>query len=278
MKIATRHFAVPADLQPYLDSFWFVEADGPASGLSSWHYCLASGLVEMIFHVPPHRSHTGIMAGRQIEFPESFIGGIHLEPVMFRLRGGTGMFGISCKPEMFVTLFNLPIAELVDSYAELDAFFGASVGDLAERIREAPTNEYRVQTAAAFFRRRAAMYAQRGRFYLPEAMEYIRMAAGQHSVDELCGKVFVGKRQLQRAFQDNIGISPKTYGRIARFKGAYDYVQRHPSATWTEISYHFGYADQSHFIRDFKEFTGENPRSFLAGCVPQQNTPLALAN
>lgn len=278
MKIATRHYSVPADLQPFLESFWCVEAHGPETELSSWQYCLASGLVEIIFHVTPHKTHTGILAGRQVDFPESFIGGIHLEPVMFRMRGGTGMFGISCKPETFVTLFNLPIADLVDSYAELHTFFGPCLGDLEHRILEAPANEHRVQIAAAFFRRRAAMYAQRGRFYFPEAMQFIRMAAGQHSVDELCSKVFVGKRQLQRAFQDNIGISPKTYGRIVRFKGAYDYVQRHPHATWTEISYHFGYADQSHFIRDFKEFTGENPRSFLAGCVPQQNTPLALAN
>ena len=278
MKITTRHYGVPADLQPYVDSFWYAEAEGPQSEISSWQYCLATGLIEMIIHVTPTFTHKGILAGRSVEFPETFIGGIHVEPVLFKMRGGTGMFGISCKPETFVTLFNLPIGELVDSYAELRPFFGKSIGDLAEQIKVASTNECRAQIATAFFRQRAALHARRDRFYYSEAMQYIRMASGQHSVDDLCGKVFVGKRQLQRSFQDNIGISPKTYGRIVRFKGAYDYVQRNPHTTWTEISYHFGYADQSHFIRDFKEFTGENPRSFLAGCVPQQNTPLALAN
>ena len=95
MKITTRHYGVPADLQPYVDSFWYAEAEGPQSEISSWQYCLATGLIEMIIHVTPTFTHKGILAGRSVEFPETFIGGIHVEPVLFKMRGGTGMFGIS---------------------------------------------------------------------------------------------------------------------------------------------------------------------------------------
>lgn len=275
MKIVTEQFSVPADLQLYLDSFWYVKAEGPQNQMSSVQYCLATGSVEMIIHVTHPYAHSGIMGGRSVEFPEAFLGGIHVEPVMFALQGGTGMFGISCKPETFVTLFNLPIGELADNYAEMRAFFGNIIGDLVERIQAAPSNENRVQIATEFFRHRAAVHVRRDHPYFSEAMQYIRSATGQQSVDEVCGKVFVGKRQLQRVFQDNIGVSPKTYGRIVRFKSAYDFVLRNPDVTWTEISHHFGYSDQSHFIRDFKEFTGENPTSFLSGFALQRNIPLA---
>ena len=278
MKIAVQHYAVPADLKPYIDSFWQVQSNGNPSEVSAPQYCLATGLVELIVHTTPPFTHTGSIAGRTVHFPEAFIGGMHVEPVLFQMRGNTGMFGISCKPEAFVTLFDLPVGELVDDYAELRDFFGKYINDLVEQIQTAPSSEHRVQIAVDFFRQRAAMQARRDRLYFSEAMHYIRMESGQQSVDDICGKVFVGKRQLQRIFQENIGISPKLYGRIVRFKGAYDYVQRHPRTTWTEISHHFGYSDQSHFIRDFREFTGENPGAFLSLYAPRESTPLALTS
>jgi AraC-like DNA-binding protein len=277
MKITTAHFAVPADLQPYLDSFWFMESDGAPNEISPFQYCLANGSAEMIIHVAPPFTHSGYMNGRLRDFPEAFLGGIHVEPVLFQIAGNTGMFGISCKPEAIYSLFKKPISELVDDFAEMRAFFGKGIGDLVERIQGAPSNDHRVQIATAFFRQRVAMQQQSERFYLSEAMQYIRKASGQHSVDEVCGKVFVGKRQLQRSFQDNIGISPKTYGRIIRFKGVYDFVQNNPKASWTQISHDFGYTDQSHFIRDFKSFTGKKPTSFMSGFAPQDRTPFALS-
>ena len=48
MKISTQHFAVPADLQPYVDSFWYVECNGTEAQISPHQYCLATGLVELI--------------------------------------------------------------------------------------------------------------------------------------------------------------------------------------------------------------------------------------
>ncbi len=276
MKISTQHFAVPADLQPYVDSFWYVECNGTEAQISPLQYCLATGLVELIIHVTPPFTHQGFVGGKEVDFPEAFLGGMHVEPVLFRMRGSSGIFGISCKPEALLTLFNQPIGELVDKCAELDTVLGKKTGDLVERIQATPSNEARVRIATEFFRHRVALHTRPDRFYFSEAMHYIRLATGQHSVDDLCGKVFVGKRQLQRTFQENLGISPKTYGRIVRFKGAYDYVQTNPRATWTEISHHFGYSDQSHFIRDFREFTGENPTSFLSGFAPMPSTPLAI--
>jgi AraC-like DNA-binding protein len=48
--------------------------------------------------------------------------------------------------------------------------------------------------------------------------------------------------------------------RIIRFANAYDYVQNEKaSLNWANLSYHFGYSDQAHFIRDFKQFAGKAP-------------------
>jgi len=83
-------------------------------------------------------------------------------------------------------------------------------------------------------------------------------------LDDLNEKVFVSKRHLQRTFQNKVGYGPKAYSRMLRFCEAIFYLQQNPSARMTTVAYDFGYADQSHFIREFKEFMGQNPRKFFA--------------
>jgi AraC-like DNA-binding protein len=188
------------------------------------------------------------------------------------------VFGVSLKPEGLVALFNFAIAEATGTFAEARAFFGDWLGDLPRQIQEMRDPEAGARAAGVFFRERMKSAApQIEQPYLTHAVQHIRRSTGTDSLDELSNKVYVGKRQLQRVFTDKIGFGPKVYGRIVRFRHTIEYVRRHPRATWTEISYEFGYADQSHFIRDFREFTGENPTVFLSNYAPQMNMPVAVA-
>lgn len=277
MKIITRQFDIPADLHPYLDSIWYCAGEGPASEISPVHSCLPTGMSELIIHLTPQRHHVK-WRGEWMEFPEAFVVGVQTEFVNWKMTGGTVMLGITIKPEMFGALFNRPVGEVAGNYAEVNDFFGSSLNGFIESLKDDPDAASALQKTTAFFRGQVnKVKKEQERSYLPEALQFIRYSTGAQSVDDVCGKVFVGKRQLQRAFQDFIGVSPKTYGRLVRFKSVYNFVQQYPQATWTDITYHFGYADQSHFIRDFKHFAGENPTTFLSGFLPKMNMPFALS-
>jgi AraC-like DNA-binding protein len=56
-------------------------------------------------------------------------------------------------------------------------------------------------------------------------------------------------------------LSPKTYQRIIRFRNAYSKIRSASGGqiSWTQLSYSCGYSDQAHFVRDFRDFTGEVP-------------------
>ena len=80
--------------------------------------------------------------------------------------------------------------------------------------------------------------------------------------DVLC----YSERHLTRLFNNSLGYSPKTYVRIVRFQYAIekltekaDYYENNISDYIQEL----GYSDQAHFQREFKEFTGITPKSFL---------------
>ncbi len=82
------------------------------------------------------------------------------------------------------------------------------------------------------------------------------------TVAELCQAGSLGERQLQRLFKRYIGLSPKYYARIIRFNHIFQLIKE-GGHNWAEIIFLSGYYDQSHFIRNFKAFTGEDPSGYF---------------
>lgn len=70
-------------------------------------------------------------------------------------------------------------------------------------------------------------------------------------------------------FNELVGTNPKEYARITRFQKSLKLLQDHQAnISQAQLSYQCGYADQSHFIREFKQFSGYTPLSFLNVCKP----------
>jgi AraC-like DNA-binding protein len=69
-------------------------------------------------------------------------------------------------------------------------------------------------------------------------------------------------RQLERQFDETTGVSPKVLGRAIRFESLRERLMFDPNANLTDLAYEFGYADQAHFIKDFKALTDKTPVEF----------------
>jgi AraC-like DNA-binding protein len=94
------------------------------------------------------------------------------------------------------------------------------------------------------------------------AAQMLYREKGQFRVSELAESCNISARQLQRQFQDVIGVSPKTLARTIRFEEIRSRLMFSPETSLTDLAYEFGYTDQAHFIRDFKEFSGKTPGEF----------------
>jgi transcriptional regulator GlxA family with amidase domain len=92
------------------------------------------------------------------------------------------------------------------------------------------------------------LHHQKGQFRVAELAEYCNLSA----------------RQLQRRFQDVVGVSPKILARTIRFDEIRRRLMFNPDANLTDLAYEFGFTDQAHFIRDFKEFAGKTPGEFAS--------------
>lgn len=77
-------------------------------------------------------------------------------------------------------------------------------------------------------------------------------------VCDLAGIACLSPKQLGRIFTTYVGMMPKEYARIVRFQKSMWRLQSH-CQDYAEIAYCCGYSDQSHFIRDFRQFSGTTP-------------------
>lgn len=93
------------------------------------------------------------------------------------------------------------------------------------------------------------------------AVDRIRVSRGSTRMEHLARHAGLSQSALERRFRHAVGTSPKKFAALVRLRHVVRL--RRAGASFTQIAHAAGYADQSHFIKDFKRFTGEPPESFF---------------
>ena len=98
----------------------------------------------------------------------------------------------------------------------------------------------------------------------------VAQTGGAVRIESMARELGIGRRQLERLFKLQVGVGPKEFASLARFGAA---LRRIDGATaWTDVAAAAGYADQAHFIRNFKRRSGLTPteyRQLLSSSAPR---------
>lgn len=81
-------------------------------------------------------------------------------------------------------------------------------------------------------------------------------------VNTLASNVCLSRKQYERVFREQVGMNPKEYARVVRFQKAI-WMMQCGSRDYSHIAYANGYADQSHFIREFRQYSGLTPKQLV---------------
>lgn len=71
------------------------------------------------------------------------------------------------------------------------------------------------------------------------------------------------RQHLTRRFKRQVGVAPKQFCRLTRFRALFEAVYSSPRVDWAAAAVDCGYYDQAHLIAEFKEFTGLTPTEFF---------------
>ena len=91
------------------------------------------------------------------------------------------------------------------------------------------------------------------------------------SVRETARALGISERRLRTVFSEDVGLSPKQWSRVRRFQRAVRALHQGDDMRWAELAVACGYADQSHFSREFRNFSGIDPTTYSAARGRWQN-------
>lgn len=180
----------------------------------------------------------------------------------FRIDRPFGMFGVYLYPYSIPVFFNIPATELSNQMPDLISLMGKEGAILEEKIMQAKDTNQRVQIITEFLEGKLGKYQEQ--HAVLSSIQFIIQSRGLTRIDEISDRYFVSARQFERKFKEYSGLTPKLFSRIVRFHTACQHFGELKKSL-TDIAYECGYYDQSHFIHDFKEFSGHHPRSYFFG-------------
>ncbi|MEM9833193.1 MAG: helix-turn-helix transcriptional regulator [Bacteroidota bacterium] len=95
------------------------------------------------------------------------------------------------------------------------------------------------------------------------AVSSIIDSRGTVTIKKLRRQLFVKERTLERKFLSEIGVTPKQFAKIIQFSFSLNQIKKSDYTNLTNVAYDNGFADQSHFIKTFKQYTGKSPKELL---------------
>jgi AraC-like DNA-binding protein len=154
-----------------------------------------------------------------------------------------------------------PLDQVFNRTVPMDLFLRRSrVDEVREQLKETGENAGRVEVVERFLLGRLPSEATPDPV-TETAVAHIRKRHGAVRIEELARVMNLSLSALERRFRKKVGASPRKFASIVRMRHVLR-LQR-AGGSLTEIAHRAGYCDQSHFIKDFKSFTGLAPESFF---------------
>ncbi len=198
--------------------------------------------------------------------PDGFFAGLDDTYALTETTGAQRGVQIDLTPVGAHLLLRLPMHELAGEVVTLDALFGRAGMLLHEALAGAPGWLARFELLDEFFLARLddALSPVPS---VTRALGRLHASGGSVRVATLAAEIGCSRRHLVSGFREQVGITPKLFGRILRFQRAVA-LATDPQPSWAEIALRCGYYDQAHMIRDFHQFAGSSPGEFARRRLP----------
>jgi AraC-like DNA-binding protein len=221
---------------------------------------IPDGFTEIIFHFgDPYK----VCLNNQWNIqPRLLLAGQIKKHFYLENTGSTDILGIKFKPTALSKLFGLHMGDLKHEIVDLKETLAKESEMLENEIRGTGSWEEKVAALDSCLLKVAGMNIAETN--ADRAVNMIFNMHGMISVTEICDAVNLGERQLENIFKRDVGLSPKLFCRVVRFRHIFDLAEG-KNANWSDLAYAAAFYDQSHFIRNFRDFTGENPTNYIFG-------------
>lgn len=224
----------------------------------------------------PKRLYTSVRETDGRDFRRAWISGMHAKPIVIEAQPGAGLFIIRFTAAGAGAVIGPSIMDLLNGVEPLDAVAGQFADELRERLLEAGTAADKFAAAEDWLLARAVDGGRPGLLAAHVAMRLTENP--MQRIGTLADGLGISDRHLRDVFSKSVGMSPKLYQRVTRFQALLramtpgrgeslvDLILQGESAVapdWADLAHQFGYVDQAHLSREFREFAGMSPGQYV---------------
>lgn len=247
-------FPASAPLAAFVSHYYYIDEETPASATATKK--IPDAGIEL--HI--HFGDPFCIAGEESKLirQRSFIQGPLTNYIEILPGRKTEFIGVKFKPGGFFHFVNGGIKGFADQVIELKDIWGRKIHLLEDAIFLAPDMKERIALIEKFLIYHLNTIAENNIDY---CIQQAIQKRGIINVQEMAGIACLSKRQLERNFIMQTGLSPAYFSRIMKMQFVLQDLESGRFANLTKLCYEYEYYDQSHFIKEVSNFTGINPGS-----------------
>jgi len=194
------------------------------------------------------------------QYQNTWVSGMHRNYISISAPQDSEMCVIQFKPYGGYPFMQKDLSNYTEKIVESQKVFGPMINELHAQLLPGDSEhkfealqDWLLQT----FNQNAAPPAP-----VVSMVEAFQNAQGLH-YGEIVKDYPHSQKHLISQFKKYVGLTPKYFHRICRFNELLAAINRKEQFSWAQIAYECGFSDQSHFIKEFKHFSGFNPREFI---------------
>jgi AraC-like DNA-binding protein len=241
-----------AILQPFVECIWTLNG-AAREVVAQPERILPDGCMELIFHRGKPFRRRGELQ------PHCFVVGQMIGPAFLQVSTRIEVVGIRFRPGGAYPFLMFPMHELTHRFISVTEVWGRLGRELEERVLGAPSTRQAVRMVVHDLER-LLISADVGKNRAQGLASVQIQHHGTLSVRELAYEGGISERQLEREFNDVVGLPPKVFSRILRFQRVFEAFEE--NAKWVDVALECGYYDQPHLIADFRQFAATTPTTF----------------
>lgn len=191
--------------------------------------------------------------------------GVRTEPITIPAGSKSSMMVISFKKGMSYPFYPFPVNEIADHVLDADLIWGEDFALVREQMLETKDLDKRFAIIEKFLLREFE-----SRLAVDDCVAYAvgEMARnpGRLNIARMNAKIGYSQKHFIALFKKRVGLTPKAYLKIMRFQKAIETIEvtSKERIDWAAIANDCGFFDQSHFINDFRIFSGFTPEEYLS--------------
>ncbi|MHA4842770.1 helix-turn-helix domain-containing protein [Flavitalea antarctica] len=232
------------------------QADGVVTALPFY----ADGLPGIVFQ---QSSGSMYLNDKNRKLSSLFLYGQTIRPITLLPHGRFRMVVFLLYPSAINSLFGIRSNEVTDDCIDLRLLPAAKLLSDYQKLIETRDPLKQIEIISNYLAAVAKSTPTNADSIVHYALEHIIAAGGQASLRALRKQLNVTERTFERRFEQFVGVSPRLFSRICQFKSSMQQLDHQRFNKLSDIAYYNGFADQSHFIRSFRQFTGLSPLQYL---------------